>query len=164
MDCPRNVHKPLPTLTPGQQEHFWALVDVRETDECWNWMGYVLESGYGQMKVNYKNYRVHRLAYWLIHQCQPDELLVCHTCDNRQCCNPRHLFLGTNSDNSRDMVVKGRVAHQLGITHGNAKLTESQVRFIRDCGVSPSSLSKLFSVCCATICMIRSRHIWSHLR
>jgi hypothetical protein len=78
----------------------------------------------------------HRLAYRLTHGDIPDGMLVCHTCDNPPCCNPAHLWLGTNADNSADMSRKGRASRAgnpwgLGARRGsdapNAKLTDEQV-------------------------------------
>jgi len=138
-------------------------VNVTDPNRCWEWTGYILESGYGQIKLTYTNYRVHRLAYWLWYQEQPVNELVCHTCDNRRCCNPRHLFLGSNADNSEDMVAKGRAARQQGIKHGRAKLTESEVLMIRKSHDSGVGLAQKFGVSPALVSMIRNHKIWTHL-
>lgn len=86
----------------------WSKINKKEKNECWEWMGYILSNGYGQICINYKRYLVHRLIYELTHGPIPDNLLVCHTCDNRKCCNPNHLFLGTGKDNMMDKVFKMR--------------------------------------------------------
>lgn len=155
--------KILPTLSLNEQDYFWNLVDITSSNVCWNWLGYILESGYGQITLAYTHYRVHRLAYWLQHQIQPGDQLICHTCDNRCCCNPRHLFLGNNADNSSDMVAKGRVAHQQGIKHGGVKLTEPEVLLIRKSHDSGVWLAQKFGVSPPLICMIRNHKIWKHL-
>jgi len=75
---------------------------------CWEWQGYRHPKGYGTMSYRCKEWRVHRLAYHLFRGLIPDGLVICHTCDNRPCCNPLHLFLGTYDINNKDMAAKGR--------------------------------------------------------
>lgn len=75
---------------------------------CWEWQGFRHKKGYGDMSYRCKNWRVHRLAYHLFHGPIPKGMVICHTCDNRPCCNPLHLFLGTFDINNKDMAAKGR--------------------------------------------------------
>ena len=81
---------------------------VNKTDFCWLWTGLLHPKGYGYIKDRGKNIKVHRLAYELYIGPIPEGMLVCHTCDVRNCVNPEHLWLGTNDDNIRDMRLKGR--------------------------------------------------------
>jgi len=96
------------------EERFWEKVDVRGPDECWPWTRKHNPKGYGQFRKD-KMVQAHRMAWELTNGPIPDGLDVLHTCDNPPCCNPHHLFLGTNDDNMRDMNSKGR--------HGNIKKT-----------------------------------------
>jgi len=91
-------------------ERFWAKVDRRGLDECWEWQGSRTGRGrYGNVKVDsYTNAPSHRVAWELTNGPVPEELCVCHRCDNPPCCNPAHLFLGTHQDNMIDKVAKGR--------------------------------------------------------
>lgn len=106
---------PFPTdIDDSVKARFWSKVDVRGPDECWPWTK-SLSSGYGTLKVGKNSYRSNRIAFFLSNGFIDDKLLVCHKCDNRKCCNPAHLFLGTYTDNMMDMVGKGR--------HNNVKKT-----------------------------------------
>jgi hypothetical protein len=88
------------------------LIDRIQLDEktgCWNWRGAKLVAGYGQASYRGKKVTAHRLAafLWLQHPLD-SPLLVLHRCDNPSCFNPKHLFIGTQSDNLKDAIKKGR--------------------------------------------------------
>ena len=155
--------KRLPPLNPRPQERFWKQIILGRAETCWDWIGCVLESGYGQIKIDYTNYRAHRIAYYLVYGIDPGNQYVCHTCDNPKCCNPKHLFLGEPLDNSTDMVTKGRSSRQKGEKHGKAKLTEIQVRLIRKSNETPTRLAPRFGVSPSLISQIRHHRIWKHI-
>lgn len=94
-------HKPFP-------ERFWDKVE--KSCGCWIWKGKKSDSGYGIVYVSASRRRMaHRVALELSSgEAVPDEIDVLHSCDNPPCVNPAHLFLGTHTDNMRDMVAKGR--------------------------------------------------------
>lgn len=100
----------MPSKYKSVEERFWA--HVHKTEGCWNWTAAVRGAGYGAFLVNQKNYGAHRFSYLLTKGEIPKGLCVLHACDNRRCVNPAHLSLGTNKDNTADMISKGRGKEQ----------------------------------------------------
>lgn len=147
-------------------ERFGAFFERGSTDECWEWQGARIESGYGTVFAFGKRTRAHRVAFFLEHGRMP-ALCVCHTCDNRACVNPGHLFEGTNADNSADMVSKGRQARVSGELHHRARLTNQQVRDIRAnyllCRVTHRELGERYQVSQNVVRSIVTGLTWRHL-
>lgn len=100
---------------------FWQSVD--KSGECWLWTAAKWKNGYGLIHNKGRGFGAHRVSYELANGPIPEGMFVCHRCDVRHCVNPAHLFLGTNTDNVRDMWSKGRGK---GLDPHNGKLTREQ--------------------------------------
>jgi len=147
-----------------EPKRFWDKVDVGEVDDCWEWQA-CKTKGYGQFGINYKMYRAPRVAWTLTYGPIPEGLQVCHRCDNRGCCNPYHLFLGTNQDNHVDAAQKGRKARGEG--NGRSRLTEEDVLEIRKRyganEITQRDLARELGVSDETISEIVNRKTWDWL-
>src|SRR4051812_13745983 len=138
------------------------LLRVRKTLGCWIWLG-PRRGRYGALYLFGKSVSAHRAAWILFKGPIPEGLDVLHKCDNRLCVRPSHLFLGTDIDNMRDCVVKGRIA--FGVRQGLAKLTDERVLEIRATyrRFTKTQLAKNYNVSRRTIANVINRVIWKHL-
>lgn len=146
---------------------FWHNVPIAGIDECWAWQGSKNPDGYGKMEINCSSVRAHRFS-WEIHNGPiPKGLHVLHRCDNPSCVNPHHLFLGTHSDNMKDMVAKGR--HRggpQGERARSAKLTPALVLEIREKaahGMSYPELGREYGMSTSAIGNVVLRRTWKHV-
>ncbi len=153
---------------PGTITRFRSKTE--RVGECLEWGGYRDKDGYGIFHVNRHPYRAHRIAYLMAYGDLPN-LFVLHACDNPCCVRPEHLHLGTQKDNMREMVGRGRSlrgaassrrryperyprgdAHHArakpeclarGSRHGRARLTEEAVTQIRAAAARGESRASL---------------------
>lgn len=150
------------------ERRFFAKVERRGCAECWPWTAAKTERGYGRLTAGRGvNLKAPRVAYALEHRASPGTFDVCHECDNPECCNPDHLFLGKAADNVRDAVDKGRNAAppiHVGDAHPQAKLTEGRVRHIRTSGLPAATLAAHHGVTVKTIYEVRRHNTWRHVR
>jgi hypothetical protein len=149
---------------------------------CWQWTRAMHTSGYGAIRRGTKIIKSHRVAWLLSGNEIPSKMCVLHRCDNRRCCNPDHLFLGTLSENTADRHKKGRSKGPRGEKNvrflrpeltargerqGNARLTDEKVREIRQryqFGViGAQKLAKEFGVGKSTIRRVINNTHWRHI-
>lgn len=142
---------------------FWDKVEKGEG--CWEWLACV-QKGYGRFKVGGKRGSMklaHRVAWELANGPIPDGLNVLHRCDNGKCVRPAHLFLGTQMDNVRDCVAKGRYPSRVGERNGRARLSKQDAERIRERNAAGESYRKLgaeYGVNYAHIGHIVNRLVW----
>lgn len=162
------------TLRPLQVQHHGLTeyerllkwTNVKGADECWEWLGSRKKGWHGQWRSATGQIELaHRAAWRLMKGPIPDGLFVLHRCDNPACLNPTHLFLGTQSDNAKDMWAKGRARPKQakGSQHANSKLTEDLVRDIRASKESGVEIARRLGLTATTICDVRKRRTWKHL-
>lgn len=156
---------------PGYHTHpvsrLMALVEpVDDPRACWVWQGTISCNGYGGFSLWGQRLTAHRAAYLLFTGEIPDGMDVCHSCDNRRCINPDHLWLGTRADNMADCKAKGRIAtgEKLKTPRGEksnfAKLTWKDVRAIRASDATTSELALRYGVSADNIRRILRRNTW----
>jgi hypothetical protein len=142
---------------------------VRVSSGCWEWQGPRNLKGYGSIGVWGKGSTMpaHRAAWILTNGFIPAGLHVLHRCDNPPCCNPDHLFLGTNADNVADKMVKGRQPSIAGERNPRARLTLRQVVALRskyaEGGVSQSALAREYGVSVSAIGFAITGRSWAHV-
>ena len=140
-------------------EDFWARVvgNRSQRNGCWNWTGATNSTGYGILRFWGKAATAHRVAAFLTGLVPEIEAprdrrsagFILHRCDNRLCCNPRHMRVGTYSENQLEAYARRRRVAYKGETHANAKQTRESVALIRDLyvhGVSQDAIAALLQV------------------
>lgn len=136
-------------------------VSVKQETNCWEWQLSKVKGGYGKASLRGANLMAHR-AVWESRRGQiPDGMILCHSCDNPACVNPEHLFLGTHSDNSADMVSKGRQAK--GEKIFLAYLTEEVVREVRNESGTYAEIAKRLGLKPGNVRLIRRGDTWKHV-
>ena len=162
-------------INDAVERRFWNKVAIGNSNDCWEWLSTDRGNGYGAMKVGDKLESAHRIA-WHLHNGEiPDGLLVCHTCDNRSCVNPLHLFVGTNADNMRDAYQKRRITlpdggkyqFRNGEENPNSKLTADDVLDIRASyepgKITYRQIAERYDVDYTLIYQIVNRKRWPHV-
>lgn len=156
--------------------NWWRYVRV-DPDSCWLWSGTRNNKGYGMLTIKRRpskwNFLAHRISWEAFFGPIPTGMLVLHRCDTPLCVRPDHLFLGTHTDNMRDCHAKGRNGEKTkpghkarGARHPNSKLTEADVRVIRErcaAGELHREVAKDFGVGRTTVTKIAARFIWAHV-
>ncbi len=150
---------------------FWSQVVKHDGDGCWEWTGNKSRSfGYGSFAYAGTTKAAHRVS-WEMHngpiQVNSEiRILVCHKCDNPPCVRPDHLFLGTDADNNKDNMLKGRCRPRVGSSQWKTRHTEAEVIEMRRLfseGVSKRSIADRFGLTMSHLGFILRRKTWKHI-
>lgn len=148
------------------EDRFWAKVNKKSDDECWEWQGSCHSNGYGTFWFQRADISAHRFSFLLHHGEISEGMFILHSCDNKPCVNPNHLSMGTPLDNSADMCAKGRKPR--GTKSGCAKLTDEKVMEIRELFATGDYTLKemgvLFDINFSHVHRIINFKSWAHIK
>lgn len=133
----------------------------KQGNGCWHFTGHQHPDGYGTFTIDGKRYQAHRFSYEHFKGPIVKNLYVCHTCDNRICVNPAHLWLGTHDENQKDKALKGRSVR--GEKQVNHKLTEEQVLKIRKDPRPRKKIAEDYKISYWYVSDIKSKKNWKHI-
>lgn len=177
IENPTRRRGPKPMTWEQRISRFWSYVRIGASDQCWEWTRSRVPGGYGQFAlISHRPIGAHRVAWLFTFGAIADGLYVLHRCDNPPCCNPAHLFLGTQRDNMHDLTAKRRRPRgdqhwsrrmpdlvMRGDRHVSSVLTTEAVRLIRTSNASADDLARLYGVLPHHIRRIRRRERWKHV-
>lgn len=144
-----------------------------DPDKCWDWQGgFFVDKPYGRLCASMGSmgkftHRAHQFSFWFFNGDIPEDKVVMHKCDRGQCVNPQHLQLGTNLDNTRDMIQKGRAGWKYGAESSGALLTDVDSReihnLIRSTDEPFASIARRYKISRITINNLAHGKTWTHL-
>lgn len=150
---------------------FQSRIDKRGPNDCWLWTGGINKfTGYGRAMYRRRRIPAHRYAFMLANNIEHLEKwqFVCHKCDNPPCCNPNHLFLGTQADNMQDMLSKGRDNYCRGERSPSRKLSWEQVQAVKSMAeageLSQREIARQFDIHQVTVSKILNGIRWRRRR
>jgi len=128
-------------------DRFLSKIDKKGPNDCWLWTASINTSGYGHVRIDHTTKLAHILAWELVNGSVTEGKLILHKCDNKKCCNPKHLYEGTHSDNMRDRCerYKGNVGggsrkNMFSISELNA------IKLLVEKGFTQRSIANTFGV------------------
>lgn len=155
-----------PVLKKGCSPYcsFMMSFTIKGKKNCWEWVNANVKNGYGIVEYDKKKMSAHRLSF-LFHKGEiPEHQDVCHSCDNRRCVNPEHLFLGSRAVNMQDSLKKGRFP--VGENSVQSKITEKdvkEIRKMREKKIKYKEISCIYGITEQSICDLVKRRTWKHV-
>lgn len=154
-------HRPIEHLSSKDTDRFWSKIDKRGKDDCWPWLEHTDKDGYPPFRIGKYRYKAGRIMLFLITGIDPGPKQACHSCNNPTCCNPNHLYAGTQVDNLQQAVEERRAF--IGHKNGRAKLTEKDIIAIRSSNELNRVLCERYLVSNGHISRIRLQQTWKHI-
>lgn len=142
-------------------QRFWNK--VIKAEGCWLWSGAKNRKGYGVIGTTAGMSLAHRVSLELSGIPVPYAKHVLHRCDTPGCVNPGHLFIGTNLDNVRDRESKQRGNQVHGVANGRAKVSDAEVKAIRNSSLSTKDLAAIYEINVTTVRQIINKETWKHV-
>lgn len=145
--------------------HIKKLISISK-EGCWNGNQKPRPDGYLNFFYKGRTQLLHRVSWQVFKGDIPKDKILCHTCDNRLCCNPDHLYLGDHSTNAVDRQKRNCTTAQIGSKNHNSKLCEDKVKFIRFMeknGFCMDSIADFFGISRPYIKDIINKRRWSHI-
>ncbi len=147
------------------ERRLWDKIDKRGPNDCWNWMAKATHPfGYGRITaVTGIQVKAHQAVFALTFGHIPDGMVICHSCDNPKCCNPSHLFIGTQAVNHEDMMNKNRGSAPptfFGESHHNTKFDEKTAVLISKDRRPAWVIAKQYSISTKTVYRLRRGETW----
>jgi len=164
MGTAQPTYPPAPAISDSDTINRF-LDNVSITEDCWEWKRSTNADEYGQMWLNGTMCRTHRISWLIFHGDIPDDRHVLHKCDNRRCCNPAHLYLGTHSENMRDAIESGNKPPVYGTeqSHGLNADEVREIRRLADQNWSYPEPAERFNVSAKTIGCVVRRETYTHI-
>jgi uncharacterized protein (DUF433 family) len=159
-----NINNIMPILSFEQQERFWNRIDIKSINECWEWKAYIKKDGYGTIGIGKKDYASHRISYYLTYNKDPNGMYVMHKCNNKKCCNPFHLELGTCSTNAKDAHRDGLCKTSYCEDHYSTYITNKECLEIVDMikgGIACNKIAKQYNIKNNVVYSIKHGRSWN---
>lgn len=152
------------TIPETVEERFWQRVDKDTDSDCWIWTGEIYSHGYGMLGHRGESENAHRVSYALHYDEAPDGSFICHTCDNKVCVNPKHLYLGDAKTNVDDFLERGPDNWQADVNSLTAEdVIEARRLYWQKEDLTVEGLAEMYDMSTTGINSMLSGKSWDYL-